>query len=255
MRISLNSGKPCVVLLSGGLDSATALYFAKKEGFAPVCLIFDYGQRHKREIVSAKRIARAAGSSYRVLKIFLPWQGSSLLDKKICLPQNLRDKGSGVTGPSTALRAGKGHFDCAQDRQGVSKIPSTYVPGRNIIFLSFALSFAEVLGAEAIFIGANSIDYSGYPDCRPEFYRAFEEVISSGTKAGVERTKIKIWTPLIDLTKAQIIKLGNSLGVPYELSWSCYQGKLKPCGKCESCFYRAKGFRDAGQIDPAGRVK
>lgn len=231
-------GKRCVVLLSGGLDSATVLYFAKKKGFSPVCLIFDYGQRHRREIESARKIARSAGCPYKIIKISLPWQGSSLLDKKICLPQSVRDKGAGGRG-----------------REGIPVIPNTYVPARNIIFLSFALSFAEAAGARTIFIGANAVDYSGYPDCRPEFYRAFEKVISLGTKAGVEKTKIKISTPLISLTKARIIKLGVKLGVPYELTWSCYQGKRKPCGKCESCFYRAKGFKDAGVIDPAMGVK
>lgn len=221
-----NSGKRCVVLLSGGLDSATALYFARKKRFLPFCLIFDYGQRHSREIASAGKIARAAGCPYRIVKISLPWLGSSLLDKKIKIPEVTK---------SPATKA----------------IPSTYVPGRNIIFLSFALSFAEAIKAKAIFIGANAVDYSGYPDCRPEFYRAFEKVISRGTKAGVEKIKIKIQTPLINLTKAQIIELGTILKVPYELTWSCYQGKRCPCGKCDSCFYRAKGFREAGLKDPA----
>ncbi len=223
-------GKRCVVLLSGGLDSATVLYFAKKKGFSPACLIFDYGQRHRREIESARKIARSAGCPYTIIKIPLPWQGSSLLDSKISLPQSISDKGSVIRGRG---------------------IPNTYVPARNIIFLSFALSFAEATGARTIFIGANAVDYSGYPDCRPDFYRAFEKVISSGTKAGVEKSKIKISTPLISLTKMGIIKLGVKLGVPYELTWSCYQGKSKPCGKCESCFYRAKGFKEAGVIDPA----
>ncbi len=222
-----NPVKRCVVLLSGGLDSATVLYSARKKGFLPVCLIFDYGQRHSREIESAKKIASVSGSSCRVVKISLPWQGSSLLDNKISLPQRTRGK-----------------------TQGISEIPNTYVPARNIIFLSFALSFAEVIQAEVIFIGANALDYSGYPDCRPEFYRAFEKVISCGTKSGVEKNKIRILTPLINLTKAQIVKLGAGLGVPFELTWSCYQGKRKPCGKCDSCFYRAKGFREAGFSDP-----
>jgi 7-cyano-7-deazaguanine synthase len=224
------SKKRCVVLLSGGLDSATVLYFAKKKGFSPVCLIFDYGQKHRREIKSAKILARTAGCPYKLVKIFLPWQGSSLLDRKIKVPA-----------VSAAIS------------KSASRIPSTYVPARNTIFLSFAVSFAEAIEAKAIFIGANAVDYSNYPDCRPEFYRAFEKVIERGTKAGAEKRKIRVFTPLINLTKAQIIKLGLSLGVPYELTWSCYKGQSEPCGKCESCFYRAKGFRQAAVRDPALR--
>jgi 7-cyano-7-deazaguanine synthase len=226
------SKKRCVVLLSGGLDSATVLYFARKNGFSPVCLIFDYGQKHRREIESAKNLARAAGCPYKLVKISLPWQGSSLLDRKIKVPA-----------VSTAVP------------KSLNRIPSTYVPARNTIFLSFAVSFAEAIQARAIFIGANAVDYSNYPDCRPEFYRAFEEVIARGTKAGVEKKSVRVFTPLINLSKAGIIKLGLSLGVPYELTWSCYKGQSKPCGKCESCFYRAKGFRQASIVDPALREK
>jgi len=214
--------KRCVVLLSGGLDSAVTLYFAKKSGFDCSCVSFDYGQRHKRELTSAKKIADAAGCPLRVIKIDMGWGGSSLVDKKMAIPQK----------PS-----------------GSKKIPSTYVPGRNIIFLSFALSFAEVIGAEAIFIGAHAQDYSGYPDCRPEFYKAFSKVIKTGTKAGVENRKISVETPLINKTKAQIIKLGARLGVPFGLTWSCYRGGTSPCGKCDSCHYRNKGFKEAGLID------
>ncbi len=216
--------KQAVVLLSGGLDSATTLYLAKKLGFRCLCLIFDYGQRHKREIQSAKKISRAANCPYKIININLPWRGSALLDKKIKIPKlaNLRT--------------------C----ELANKIPSTYVPGRNIIFLSFALSCAEAIKAEAIFIGAHSQDYSGYPDCRAEFYQAFTKVIAKGTKAGAEKKKIEIKTPLIYKNKAQIIKLGFKLGVPFNLTWSCYAGGKKPCGKCDSCYYRAKGFREAG---------
>lgn len=208
--------KKAVVLLSGGLDSATTLYLARKQGFQCFCLVFDYGQRHRREIESAKKIARAANCKWQIMKISLPWKGSALLDKNITIPK--RAKG----------------------------IPLTYVPGRNIIFLSFALSYAEALKAEAIFIGAHIHDYSGYPDCRPEFYRAFSRVISIGTKAGIEKKKIRIETPLIKKTKAQIIRLGGQLGVPFKLTWSCYRGGKYPCGRCESCYYRAKGFQEAG---------
>jgi 7-cyano-7-deazaguanine synthase len=217
-----------VVLLSGGLDSATALYFAKERGFKCFCLIFDYGQRHLREIESAREIAKSANCSYQILKIKLPWSGSALLDNKIKIPSAARSLG----------------------QRGIGKIPVTYVPARNLVFLSFALSYAEAVNAEAIFIGAHTQDYSGYPDCRPEFYRAFAKVISTGTKAGVEKKKIKINTPLINLAKSKIIRLAAQLGVPLELTWSCYQGKARPCGRCDSCIYRARGFKEAGISDP-----
>ena|SRR3989338_698064 len=219
--------KKAVVLLSGGLDSATTLYYARAQGCRCFCLVFDYGQRHKKEIESAKRIAQRANCKWQVVKIILPWKGSSLLDRRISVPR-------------PALPAGR----------QVSRIPSTYVPGRNIIFLSFALSYAEAIKAEAVYIGANAIDYSGYPDCRPEFYQAFIQAARLGTKAGVEGRPIKILTPLLTKTKARIIKLGMSLAVPYELTWSCYKGSRLPCQKCDSCRFRAKGFREAGLSDP-----
>ena len=219
--------KKAVVLLSGGLDSATTLYLARKQEYKCFCLIFDYGQRHKKEIESAKKIARQANCPCKILKIKLPWKGSALLERNITLPK----------------------YKKAITQKRDNTIPSTYVPGRNIIFLSFALSFAEAIGAEAIFIGAHTQDYSGYPDCRPEFYRAFTKVISTGTKSGVEKRGIKIQTPLLRKTKAQIIRLGGELGVPFELTWSCYQGGKSPCGKCDSCYYRQKGFHDAGMRD------
>jgi 7-cyano-7-deazaguanine synthase len=215
-----------IVLLSGGLDSATTLYFARDKGFSCECLSFDYGQRHSTELEAAKRIARAAGCNHRVLKISLPWKGSSLLDKSI-RPGNMKGR-----------------------RRAGSKIPDTYVPGRNIIFLSFALSFAEAIKAKSIFIGANAVDYSGYPDCRPSFYQAFGNVIRTGTKCGVEKHPVRIMTPLINKTKAEIVKLGSRLQVPFELTWSCYTGGSKPCGRCDSCFYRSKGFFEAGIPDP-----
>ena len=220
--------KKAVVLLSGGLDSATALYYAKKR-YRCFCLVFDYGQRHRNEIKRAQAIARRAQVDCTALKIALPWKGSALLDKNIKIPASVR---AGI-------------------RVGSAGIPRTYVPARNIIFLSFALSYAEAIGAQAIVIGAHDQDYSGYPDCRPEFYRAFKAVIAQGTKAGVEKKGIAVVTPLIGLDKAKIIKLGMRLGVPFGLTWSCYRGGSRPCGRCESCYYRAKGFEDACLKDPA----
>jgi 7-cyano-7-deazaguanine synthase len=175
--------KKAVILLSGGLDSATALYFARGKGFRCFCLLFDYGQRHKREIEAAVRIVRLTGSSYKIVKISLPWQGGALLDKRIALLSSVKVSKC----PATKASAG---------RQSVKEVPGTYVPGRNIIFLSFALSYAEAIGAEAIFIGAHIQDYSGYPDCRPQFYRSFNRVISAGTKAGVEKRGIKVETQI-----------------------------------------------------------
>lgn len=206
--------RKAVVLLSGGIDSTTTLYLAKKQGYKCHALIFDYGQRHKRELRSAAAVAKRAKVTYKMLKISLPWGGSSLLDKEMKIP---------------ARRSFKG-------------IPSTYVPARNTIFLSFALSYAEAIGAEAIFIGANAIDFSGYPDCRPSFYKAFQKVIREGTKI----KRIKVLTPLISMTKAQIIKLGLKLGAPLGLTWSCYKGGRKPCGVCDSCLLRRRGFLEAG---------
>jgi 7-cyano-7-deazaguanine synthase len=208
--------KKCIVLLSGGIDSTTTLFLAKKQGYKCHALIFDYGQKHKKEIRSAIRIAKLAKIPYKVLKIKLPWKGSSLLDAGWRIPAKRSIK-----------EIGKG-------------IPSTYVPGRNTIFLSFAVSYAEAIGAQAIFIGANAIDFSGYPDCRPEYYRAFQKVVSTGTRA----KRIKIITPLIKMKKSQIIKLGLKLGAPLYLTWSCYKGGKDPCGVCDSCRLREKGFRE-----------
>ncbi|MCR4337903.1 MAG: 7-cyano-7-deazaguanine synthase QueC [Candidatus Omnitrophica bacterium] len=213
--------KKAIILLSGGLDSATTLYYAKNQGYQTSCLIFDYGQRHRREIQQAIKIAKASHSDYKIVKINLPWQGSALLDKKIALPRN---------------------------RQNIPKgIPVTYVPARNIIFLSFAASYAEAAGAQTIFIGANAIDYSGYPDCRPNFYQAYQKVLNLGLKAGVEGKTIRVKTPLIRKTKASIIRLGLRLSVPYHLTWSCYQGGARPCGVCDSCILREKGFEEVGR--------
>ncbi len=218
--------KKAVVLLSGGIDSATALFMAKKRGFQCHCLIFDYGQRHIREIDSAKRIARLAKCEYKVLKIALPWKGSALTDRKKILPKARRPE---------------------EMKKG---IPSSYVPSRNTIFLSFASSFAEVIGAYKIFIGANSIDFSGYPDCRASYLRTFECAVREGTKAGQEGRRISIEAPLLFKTKSQIIKVGQELKVPYGHTWSCYEGRERPCGSCDPCILRKKGFYGAYLKDP-----
>jgi len=217
--------RKAVVLLSGGIDSSTTLYLAKRQGLKCFCLIFDYGQRHRREIEAAKRIAKTANCRWQVVKIGLPWKGSSLLDMKKGIPKYSRP----------------------QALKDSNRIPSTYVPARNTIFLSFALSYAEAIGASAILIGAHIQDYSGYPDCRPEYYRAFKKVMDLGTKEG---KGIEILTPLIGKTKAEIIRLGKKLGVPFGLTWSCYRGGKYPCRVCDSCYYRAKGFKEAGIEDP-----
>jgi len=217
----ISRDKLAVVLLSGGLDSAVTLYLAIKRGFLCSCLVFDYGQRHRREIENARRLAKRTGSSLRVIKFALPWGGSSLLNKKKSLPR-ARSRG----------------------------IPSTYVPARNIIFLSFALSYAQTIRAERVFIGAHVHDYSGYPDCRKQFLKSFQSAARYGTGTGSLSRGIKISAPLVNKSKVQIIRLGKSLGVPFNLTWSCYKGGSSPCGRCQSCFFRSKGFQEAGLTDP-----
>ncbi len=222
--------KRAVVLLSGGIDSATAAAVARAEGYELHALTFRYGQRHVREVESAKRIAAALGAKQHViLDLDLRQIGGSALTDQIPVP-----KGRGME------QIGAG-------------IPVTYVPARNTIFLSFALAWAEVLGSEDIFLGVNAIDYSGYPDCRPEYIAAFERLANLATKAGVEgRSKLTIHTPLIHLTKAQIIQHGAALGVDFALTWSCYDPTPdgRPCGACDSCILRENGFADAGIPDP-----
>ncbi|MEK6715644.1 MAG: 7-cyano-7-deazaguanine synthase QueC [Candidatus Omnitrophota bacterium] len=239
--------KRAVVLLSGGLDSTTTLFWAKNKGYKTYCLIFDYGQRHRREITSAKEIARYAGCKYQVIKISLPWKGSSLLDKKISIPQSANAafgrhpaKGGGWQTGGAPAKAGRANV-----------IPSTYVPARNTIFLSFALSYAEAIGADSIFIGANAVDFSGYPDCRPGYFKIFNQLALVATKKGVIGKKIKIFTPLIYKTKTAIVRAALNLGVPLELTWSCYAGGKKPCGACDSCVLRKKGFLALQMEDPA----
>ncbi|MDI6739611.1 MAG: 7-cyano-7-deazaguanine synthase QueC [Candidatus Edwardsbacteria bacterium] len=223
----MGRAKKAVALLSGGLDSATALYWAKSENYAPHALAFDYGQRHRKEIRMARALCDRAGVPCELVRFTLPHKDSSLLDPSDKLPQ-------------------AGSIERIAER-----IPSTYVPARNTIFLSFGLSFAEALGAEAVMIGVNALDYSGYPDCRPDYIAAMAKVYKLGTKAGREDRPVKILAPLLKLKKWEIIKLGTKLKVPYELTWSCYQGGRKPCGRCDSCLLRAKGFAKAGIADPA----
>jgi 7-cyano-7-deazaguanine synthase len=222
--------KRAVVLLSGGLDSATVLAIAKNEGYELYALSFSYGQRHVIELEAARRVAAAIGvADHRIAAIDLRVFGGSALTADIAVP-----KGRGTDEMSHG-------------------IPITYVPARNTIFLSFALAWAEVLGSSDIFIGVNALDYSGYPDCRPEFIAAFEKMANLATKAGVEgRQALKIHTPLIALTKAQIIRRGLDLGVDYSLTSSCYDpGPAgQPCGQCDSCLLRQKGFRENGIEDP-----
>ncbi|MFH1594365.1 MAG: 7-cyano-7-deazaguanine synthase QueC [Candidatus Omnitrophota bacterium] len=220
--------KKAIILLSGGIDSTTTLYLARENGFFPIALIFDYGQRHRREIEAAKRIAGQAGCKYKILKLDLPWKGSSLTDKRRAIPVK------------RSLRRIK------------SSIPSTYVPARNMIFLSMAASFAESVNAFAIFIGAHSEDYSGYPDCRKEFFKAFGSAMGKGTKAG---RKLKIHAPLLGKRKRDIIKTAVRLNVPLGMTWSCYKGGKRPCGVCDSCFFRSRAFKELGIEDPGLRKK
>ena len=223
MSVSL---RPAVVLLSGGLDSATTLAIARAAGFACYCLSFDYGQRHRAELDAAARVAAAQGATeHRVLKLDLgQFGGSALTDTRIDIPVDGVQPG----------------------------IPVTYVPARNTIMLSLALAWAETLGSRDIFVGVNAVDYSGYPDCRPEYIAAFETMANLATKAGVEGERLAIHAPLIDLSKADIIRRGVELGVDYALTVSCYQADAegRACGVCDSCRLRHEGFVAAGIADP-----
>lgn len=219
-----------VCLLSGGLDSATTLAIARSQGFETYALSFRYGQRHALELDSASRVANALGAKQHVVAdIDLRSFGGSALTADIDVPKD-RDEHAMSDG-----------------------IPVTYVPARNTVFLSFALAWAETLGANDIFIGVNAVDYSGYPDCRPEYISAFQHMARLATKSGVEGAAITIHTPLIQLSKADIIRKGRTLGVDYGLTLSCYDpgSDGQPCGHCDSCLLRARGFAEAGVADPA----
>jgi 7-cyano-7-deazaguanine synthase len=221
--------KRAVVLLSGGLDSATVLAIARTEGYAAYALSFSYGQRHERELAAAEKIAQSLGVvEHRIARIDLRIFGGSALTGDLPIPQ---------ARSAEEMRRG---------------IPNTYVPARNTIFLSYALAWTEVLGATDIFLGANAVDYSGYPDCRPEFIRAFEQLANLATRAGVEGTRFRIHAPLLSLSKAEIIQHGISLGIDYSLTHSCYDPTAddRACGVCDSCLLRLKGFREAGLTDP-----
>ncbi len=226
--------KKAVVLLSGGLDSATTLAIARGQGFACHAMSFRYGQRHAQELAAATRVADALGAAQHVVvDVDLRQFGGSALTDDIAVPKG-RDEGEMAEG-----------------------IPVTYVPARNTIFLSYALAWAEVLAAQDVFIGVNALDYSGYPDCRPEYIEAFERLANLATKAAVSGQKLTIHAPLIHMTKGQIIKAGLSLGVDYGLTHSCYdpdpQGRA--CGRCDSCQLRLKGFAEAGATDPVAYVE
>lgn len=228
--------RPAVVLLSGGLDSTTVLAVAQRDGFAAHAMTFRYGQRHSHEIAAATRIAEQRQvAAHVVVDIDLRKWGGSALTSDVAVPKD-------------------------RDVAAAHDIPVTYVPARNTIFLSFALAWAETLGATDIFVGVNALDYSGYPDCRPEYLRAFETMANLATRAGVEGTqRLTIHAPLLHLTKAGIVQLGYSLGVDYALTTSCYDPAPDgaACGRCDACLLRLKGFAEAGAVDPiayAGRV-
>jgi 7-cyano-7-deazaguanine synthase len=231
VEVNVAASKPAVVLLSGGLDSSTVLAIVRAEGYEPYALSFDYGQRHSVELAAARRVARALGAvKHVVATIDLRVFGGSALTGDIDVPH---------------------HADASELGD---EIPVTYVPARNTIFLSFALAWAETLAASDVFVGVNALDYSGYPDCRPEYIEAFERMANLATKAGVEgRRRLRIHAPLIDLTKAQIIQRGRELGVDYSLTHSCYDPDPagRACGTCDSCLLRQRAFTELGLGDPA----
>lgn len=219
-----------VVLFSGGLDSTTCLSWALKKGYDCSALSVNYGQRHSRENAAAKKIAGLLKVPLFEIKLSFPWlKASSLVDRKKRLP------------------------DLEYSEITSGKVPSTYVPGRNLVFASIGISFADAIGAGAVILGPNAVDYSGYPDCRPEFYRALASAANLGTKTPLTGGRIRLLTPIIKMSKAEIIRLALRLKAPLEYTWSCYSGGALPCGKCDSCKLRARGFSAAGAEDPALR--
>jgi 7-cyano-7-deazaguanine synthase len=225
--------KRAVVLLSGGLDSATVLAIVRSEGYVAYALSFSYGQRHEREMAAAEKVAQSLGAvEHRIARIDLRVFGGSALTGDLPIPQ------------------------ARSTEEMAREIPTTYVPARNTIFLSYALAWAEVLGATDIYLGVNAVDYSGYPDCRPEFIRAFEQLANLATRAGIEGSCFRIHAPLLSLSKAEIIARGVSLGVDYLLTHSCYDPARdgRACGVCDSCQLRLKGFQEAGLSDPISYV-
>ncbi|MCX6651052.1 MAG: 7-cyano-7-deazaguanine synthase QueC [Methanomassiliicoccales archaeon] len=215
-----------ICLLSGGMDSTVSLAYALREGYEVTALTINYGQRHIRELEAAKAVAAHYGVKHVVMNFPLTDFKSALTDMSIPVPDRHRAQDIG--------------YD----------IPDTYVPARNIIFLSVAAGLAESIGASKVFIGANAIDYSGYPDCRPEFFQAFERMIEVGTKAGTLGHPVRVEHPILRKTKAEIVQMGKEMGVPFQLTWSCYRGGKKACGRCDSCLLRLKGFKEAGMKDP-----
>lgn len=218
--------KKAICLLSGGLDSAVCAYEAVSRGYHVIGLNLNYGQRHHREILSARKIAKKLKIKLYEVDFQMPWRGSSLTDKNIAF------------------------HDAVDVRHIAKRIPNTYVPARNSVFLALAASCAEAEKAHGIFIGANAVDYSGYPDCRPRYLKSFEQMVKLGTKSGTEGKKIRIFAPLLKLSKKQIIQKAMKLGVPLRDTWSCYRGGARPCGRCDSCLLRAKGFAEARIQDP-----
>ncbi|MDR2399996.1 MAG: 7-cyano-7-deazaguanine synthase QueC [Endomicrobium sp.] len=214
----MTKARKAMILFSGGLDSTTVLYYAMYKRYNCTCLLFDYGQKHKKELRSAIKIVKSVNAKHSIVRISLPWSKDVLTNKDKKVPVH---------------------------RILSKSIPSTYVPGRNTLFLSYALSYAQAINAEAIFIGVNAVDFSNYPDCTPDFIKAYNNVLKA------LKTKILLQTPFLKMNKAQIIKLGTKLKVPYEHTWTCYNGYDKPCMECDSCRLRAKGFKEAKLTDPA----